>query len=240
LRVANIDHESRSPASAAQAAERLLDGLAPSDLLGLYVYPDGSSIAPTTERAPVRAALGTVLGRRPPLRSQFNLSPTEIVDITAASTSASTFANAARADDPLFAVQQRECPNDRECTARIFREAQALALHLEGQASVSLGGLHQFLRSLASCPGRKDVVFLSAGVIVSDRPGGRPDVGDLTRVMGETAARANVALYTVHVDQGFFGLYSATRSRAVGEEQERDRVMSGQWLEAFSDAAGGP
>jgi hypothetical protein len=205
-------------------------------------------VEPTTDRVAVRTALAGVIGIRSVLRSQYNLRPSEIVDITAQSVAASASSVAARGratldaasalTDPAVVVQQRECPTDPECVSRIFSEASALALHLEGQAAISLGGLEQVIRALGVLPGQKAVVLLSAGVLVSDRPGGRPDVGDVARPMGQMAAEAGVSVYTVHVDPSFSGLYSATKRRSSGDERDRDRGMLGQWLEAYSAAAG--
>jgi VWFA-related protein len=234
---------------AADAALGLVNGLSPADRVGLFVYPAGARVEPTTDRVAVRTALAGVIGIRSVLRSQYNLRPSEIVDITAQSVAASASSVAARGratldaasalTDPAVVVQQRECPTDPECVSRIFSEASALALHLEGQAAISLGGLEQVIRALGVLPGQKAVVLLSAGVLVSDRPGGRPDVGDVARPMGQMAAEAGVSVYTVHVDPSFSGLYSATKRRSSGDERDRDRGMLGQWLEAFSAAAGG-
>jgi hypothetical protein len=141
--------------------------------------------------------------------------------------------------EPVLAVQQRECPDDAECATRIVSEARALALHLEAQASRSLGGLAHLLNVVSGLPGRKTVLLITGGVIVSDRPGGRPDVGELATVMGQTAARSNATLYTIHVDDGFTGMYSAASRRHGETERARDRTMSGDWLDRFSAVAGG-
>ena len=248
-----IDHSSfevGAARAAMDAALRFVDKLLPDDWLGLYVYPTGPRIDPTRDRAPVRASLNTVLGTRQPLRSQYNLKASEVVDITAQSGFAGTVGFAARgratipdstntSTNPITAIQLRECPGDLDCATRILSEALALALHLESQAAISLGGLDRLLNTLGQLPGRKAVVLVSAGVLVSDRPGGRPDIGDIARVMGQTAARANVSVYTIHLDPSFTGAYAASRRRADGQERDRDRQMAGQWLEQFSDSAGG-
>jgi hypothetical protein len=72
--------------AAMEAAREFLRGLGPDDLVGLYVYPTVMWIPPTTQRATLAARLNNLVGQREPLRSYYNLSPHEIVDITAQST----------------------------------------------------------------------------------------------------------------------------------------------------------
>jgi VWFA-related protein len=248
-----IDHSSfevGTARAAAEAAARFVDGLSSADRVGLYVYPNGPRVDPTRDRATIRARLGGVFGTRQPLRSQYNLKPSEIVDISAQSAIFTGISAAARGraalqeaanapDNPIAVVQVRECPDEPECASRIFAEASALALRLESQAATSLGGLDHLVQALGQLPGRKGVVLLSAGVVVSDRPGARPDVGDLAHAMGQAAARANVSIYTIHIDTSFSGTYSAARRRASGDQRDRDRAMLARWLEAYSNGAGG-
>jgi VWFA-related protein len=190
------------------------------------------------------------------LRSRFNLRPSEIVDITAAlgmgiqtrqntlgvDPSAPQGATVTSAQvppdwDAVLRVVRRECPGEVDCPANILNEVASLAPHIENQADASLGGLDELLRGLAGVPGRKAVVLVSAGVLVSDRRDGRPDVGDLSRVMGQTAARANASVYTVQIEtQTSDSLASA---RLPGSSSNRDRQMLGNWLDEFSATAGG-
>ena len=46
-------------------------------------------------------------------------------------------------------------------------------------------------------------------MLVSDRPGGRPDIGELPKVLGKAAAEANIAIYALHVDNTFVDETSA-------------------------------
>jgi hypothetical protein len=69
-------------------------------------------------------------------------------------------------------------------------------------AQSSLGRLRDMIDQLARVPGRKVLVLASAGLPVSDCPGGRRSNGDLPQQLGEAAARANVAIYTLFVDDG--------------------------------------
>ena len=65
------------------------------------------------------------------------------------------------------------------------------------------------MSGLAGYQGRKTVVVLSGGMLVSDRPGGRPDIGELPKVLGQAAAEANIAIYALHVDNTFLDETSA-------------------------------
>lgn len=236
-----------------EAARTFVSALSPSDLVGLHVYPNGPRVEPSTGRAVLRQRLGEVLGNQNPFEGIYHLRPSEVIDITATSAGVANpggVAGRARAAtlgvtpamidaNPVLGVQARECPDDPECAARIVSEASAMALHYEGQVHVSLGGLQSLLRSLIERPGRKTVVLISGGVVVSDRIGGRPDVGDLAEAMGQLVAAANTTLYTIHIDAGLTGIYGAARRRVADSERVRDRVLRGDWLDRFSLAAGG-
>ena len=255
LAVDNGSFEAGTIRPAMEAAEQFVDSLEPNDRLGLYVYPSGARIPPTVDRAPIRSALANVTGERWTLRSRFNLRPSEIVDITAAlgmgiqtrqntlgvdpsAVPGTTTTVPVPADwDAVLRVVRRECPGEVDCPSHILNEVASLAPHLENQADASLGGLDELLRGLAGIPGRKAVVLVSAGVLVSDRRDGRPDVGDLSRVMGQTAARANASVYTVQVEPTTSTAVAASRLPAI--PRNRDRQMLGNWLDEFSTTAGG-
>ena len=139
--------------------------------------------------------------------------------------------------DAVLRVVRRECPGEVDCPSHILNEVASLAPHLENQADSSLGGLDELLRGLAGIPGRKAVVLVSAGVLVSDRRDGRPDVGDLSRVMGQTAARANASVYTVQIEPSTQTRWP--RRGCLPTPSNRDRQMLGNWLDEFSTTAGG-
>lgn len=237
-----------------EAAQHFIDSLAPNDRIGLYVYPSGPRAAPTTERAPIRASLIKVVGEKFSVKSRYNLRPSEIVDMTAAlgmgiqtrqnvltalATAPLTGSSTAELPvdwDPVLTVVRRECPNEADCASNILNDVAAIAPHLENQAASSLGGLDTLLRSLAGVPGRKAVVLISAGVLVSDRKDGRPDVGEMSKTMGQTAARANATVYTVQIDNSSDVTAS---SRLASYQKPRDRSLVGNWLDEFSAAAGG-
>ncbi len=225
--------------------------LDPSDRVGLFVYPTGAQILPTTQRVPLTISLGRVTGQKDPIRTHYNLRPWEIVDITAQMSNPNSFLTAARNTqnpavaggtavelDPVLKIQVRECPEDPDCPAKIYAEGIQLATQLERQVMTSLSGLEALLRALEKIPGRKAVVFISAGLLVSDQPSGRPDVGDVARVMGQTAARSNATVYTVHIDTTQ-GVGPASQKAPGSSELARDRALYGNWLSDFSESAGG-
>ncbi|HEU4936031.1 MAG TPA: hypothetical protein VFT39_06225, partial [Vicinamibacterales bacterium] len=159
-----------------EGAQKFVQNLDVSDRVGLFVYPGGTQIGPTTQRVPISISLGRVTGQKDPLRTHYNLRPWEIVDITAQMSSPNSFLTAARnaqnptADggtaverDPVLKIQARECPEDPDCPAKIYAEGMELATQLERQVMTSLTGLEALLRALEKIPGRKAVVFVSAG-----------------------------------------------------------------------------
>ncbi|MEO8484059.1 MAG: VWA domain-containing protein [Acidobacteriota bacterium] len=223
----------------------------PADKVGLYTYPRSTWMAPSIDRAPLRVRLDGIAGDRQPLRSHYNLRPWEIVDITAQSTNPNSFLTASRNQgrgldptvsesfDPVLKIQRRECPGEADCPIRIYEEGVALATQLERESQASVAGLEALLEGVARIPGRKFVVLVSAGLLVSDRLDGRPDVGDMARVMGQAAARANATVYTIHVDTHFSGGANAERKGAGSTDTNRERAIFGNWLDKFSDGAGG-
>jgi VWFA-related protein len=235
-----------------EAARSFLSGLGPDDRVGLYVFPTVMWVPPTTQRAPIGTRLANLVGEKEPLRSYYNLAPHEIVDITAQSTNPNSFLllsrtgavgerEAARALDPVLRIQARECPGntDQDCAIKIWAEGMSLATQLEREAKMSLGGIEQALRLLAEMPGRKSVVFITGGLLVSDRLDGQPDPGTFALGMGQAAARANATIYTVHIDSTVNATGLASK-KGIGEVNlSRDRALMGNWLDNFSRSAGG-
>jgi VWFA-related protein len=102
-----------------------------------------------------------------------------------------------------------------------------------------MSSLRRLVSAMGRVPGRKTLVLLSGGFVVGDRPGGRPDIGQLASVMGLEAARANTALYVLHVDTSFLDMYSADTGRADSFTSSRDTQVSRSWLDEFSSSSGG-
>ena len=222
--------------AAIETARDFITRLPAEHLVGLFAYPIGPDIDPTTDRAAVLRALDSVVGQRDVgTISQFRFRPSEIIDLST---------ELPQEDGPiLMRIARRECaePIQPLCVKRLSVDATSTALYYEAQANVSLGGLRSLLRKMSTMPGRKNLILISGGLIASDRAGGRPDVADLGTEAGKEAARANTAVYTIHVDTAF---QERTAAEAPAIEKEltdigRDGQVRGQWLEQFSGAAGG-
>lgn len=243
-----------------QAARDFVSRLTPDDRVGVFTLPPfGPQTSPTADRSVVRQALDRVVGQRPTVLGQFNLSLSEVIDITTeraglgdpnTSTGLTPTAGGGRAAGAVLPaeattlrrVQARECrrAGDVGCVEAIASEAAALAQFFEERAVLSLNGLAALLDALRSSEERKTVVVISAGIPVSDRPGGRVNVGDEVGKLGEQAARANATIYALHVDAGLARAYRAESRQAPDSVSlERERRLSGRLLEQFAASSGG-
>ena len=136
----------------AMALRTFLAALPPPDLVGVYAYPFGPWLAPTRDRAAIRRALDGVTGTYQPMRTHFHLEPSEVIDINAEMARIGSPATAVRrigqvALDPgtdaptVRSVQDRECPSDPNCSARILLDASAAAQDLEASLTQRIDGL---------------------------------------------------------------------------------------------------
>lgn len=213
----------------AVAAQRFIEQLPDTDLVGLFAYPQGPRVDPTTDRAVVVRALEQVTGARTATTGRFAaLQPSEIVDFMASSGESAQ-------------IIQRHCGTDRNCAAQLQSEIVTRAGQLEVELRVGLGMLRDLVENLAQVPGRTILVVGSAGLVVSDRPGGRPDVGDLPDQLGQAAARANVPIYALFVDNHVLAAYRAETRSASRQlvNMARQSDLLGRWLDRFSGASGG-
>jgi VWFA-related protein len=224
------EHSFRMPAAqaAAQAAQRFLDTLRPDDLVGLYAYPTGRAhVDMTTDHQKVREALGGIMGLADRVRSEFNLTAGEIIDIASFDGQA------------LDRVVQRECnATDRSCRRRIQEDAMSLATMLEMKIAQSLGGLRALIAGLKNVSGRKTVVLVSGGLLASDRGGGRVSATSDSIEVGRAAAAANISLYVLHMDSTFLEAFSADGGGAP-PSLFRDAGMMATGLELVAGGAGG-
>jgi VWFA-related protein len=254
-----IDASSFGPGEAlsiVEAARGFLERVQPSDRVGLFTLATaGPKLEPTTDRAKIRHALDSVTGQMQTVPGRFNLSVSEIIDITAETSglgspiSAMQSAGSSRGvpapvaeTTALQRVQLRECrqTTDMACLEAIVSEASALARHLEERVLQSLDGLAALLDFLSSSPDRKTIILLSGGMAVSDRPGGQVNVGDEAKQLGEQAAHANATIYALHVDSGLSQALGAQSQRPRDATTlERERRLSSKLLEEFADASGG-
>jgi VWFA-related protein len=220
-----------------QSVRDFVRQLSPDDFVGLFAYPNGSKLNPTRDHAAVLRALDTVVGQRDLAEmTQFHVRPSEIVDITR---------ELNRGGGPTFdAVVARECgadPPDPFCRQRFITDVTGTALYYEGQSTASLGMLRTLVGQMGSFLGRKTLLLISGGMIASDTPGGRPDLGELGIQVGKEAALANTTIYTLYVESSFTERFNA--ETRLGDKSQvnlsRDNDLMGRWLGQFSGAAGG-
>jgi VWFA-related protein len=236
LAVDCISFDATASRDVIQSVRQFLKQLSPDDFVGLSAYPNGAKLSPTRDHAAVLRALDTVVGQRDLAEiSQFHVRPSEIVDITR---------EMHRGGGPTVdAILARECGNpvDPFCQARLMTDVTGTALYFEGQASASIGMLRSLVENMSAFPGRKTLLLISAGMIASDTPGGRPDLGELGIQVGKQAALANTTIYTLYIDTSAMDRFSA--QTRLGDKSlvnwSRDSALLGRWLEQFSGAAGG-
>ena len=119
------------------AAERFIDRLQPTDLVGLHAYPTGVVTHDmTSNHAAVRRVLRGIVGLRVEPEGRYHMTVSEVIDIASG--------------DPqvLRTVFQRECGRGGCRTDEIRAEATTLAAFLEMTATQSGGILS--LPSLAA------------------------------------------------------------------------------------------
>jgi len=219
-------------------ARDFIDRLPATDEVGLFAYPYGPKISPTTDHASVSRSLASVMGQRDVPSNQFNLRPAEIVDLSAAASSGQP-----REASLLESVVRRECGNPPEdvCRQRLMLEITGAALYYEGQGNAGLGMLRSLLEQVSVIKGRKTLVLISAGMMASDVPGGRPDISELGMQVGKEAARSNTSVYTLYLDTSAMDRFAAQvqKSDKNLQSEARDSEVLGRWLDQFSGAAGG-
>lgn len=226
-----------------------LRALHPADRVGLYAYPPTVREAPTTDHEQVGRALAAIGARGRPLWTRYNLRPSEIVDVHAASAMVKHLGsdafrrggNDARADNATVqAIHQRECPSDPDCPGRIMTDALNAMSEIEGRALRAVDGLASMLSVIGTWPGRPTVLLLTGGLMVSDQSGARPGRDDLERRLGPLIAQTHSAVYTLFVDEAARNPSSAVRRvSARGADPARDLRLQSFWLEQFSTASGG-
>ena len=225
-----VDQPSFPPSARAgviEAANRVVSAVAASDYLGLVVFP--SSIAPTRDRQAVSHLIDKTAGARRDLsapRSQISAADALLL----------------RSGDAvaLQTIVTRECDSafNQTCRNEVLQDGNAIAEVLEQQNRLSLTALFATIDALASLPGRKTMVLLSAGLPMTIRPGTRPDQhADVARVAQATAA-ANVQLHVLYLNGKYLRHFSPDyrkRQYAIFD----DLRTFGTSLETFAKTSGG-
>ena len=232
-----IDAASVSPSqgkATIDAAAAFVRRAVRSDLIGLFTYPTGPKVNPTADHESVIKALAQVhpqANLTPP--GEFNLSPSDLVELSRDRTDAPT--------TEAQGLRDQLCDDDLLCLIRLANEVSMSLMYYEGIAQASIGMLDGLMRALAPLPGRKTLVLISGGLVSSDMPGGRPDNHQLGLMAGRTAAEANVNVYTLYIDKASTTLQSAETRRAPNRtaNRQRDSDLRAKWLDEFTGAAGG-
>ena len=231
-----VSFDATGSRDAIQSVAEFVRTLQPDDYVGLSAYPNGAFLAPTMDHPAVLRALNTIVGQRDgPGTGRFNLRPTEIIDA-----SRDVPAGSGPTLDALF---ERECGGDigPNCRTMLVNEITSTALYYEGQSTASLGMLRNLLMQMQAYPGRKTLLLVSGGMVASDTPGGRPDLGSLGMQVGREAATANTAIYTLFVDTSLHDRYGAEtrKGERTSTNRSRDTAVLARWLEQFTGTAGG-
>jgi VWFA-related protein len=211
--------------AAMEAARRFIARLEPDDLVGLYAYPTGTAqVDLTTDHADVVAALDKVGALFEMPQSRYNISPGEAIDIV----------NQDR--QVLAQVQRRECRGDPYCGLEISNIARSMVTSYEMTLTQSLGGLRGLVAALGEIPGRKILVLVSGGLMMTDRGMGRVDESGRIGEIGALAARTNTTLYALHMDTKF---QDAFLDQHRSHTFFRDEGMFMRGLDILAGSAGG-
>jgi VWFA-related protein len=217
------------------ALQRFLAELRDEDMVALYDFPFREPrLNLTHDHTEVMVAFSRLVGLQEPTSGTFNLSPSEVIDITALDA------------DTLRRVVARECgASDPICPSMVRQEATAIAAIAETELQQRLRSLTNLVRGLSRIAGRKTLVLVSGGMLSSSRVGGRPDVTGLMSQFSELAAAADANLYALQWDSTFTDAYSAAANRPSRNYADRfstlfdDRHALGQGLEWLVGKAGG-
>lgn len=243
IAVDTMSFQALDTAPVREAAHVFVDQLQVNDLVGFISFPLGRTLDATRDRLAVTAELDRLVGNAdPPTMNTFKLMPHEIVDITSLPPDI---------EDPTgpktpFPIQGRlvdEICKGRGvgCPRQVVRDARTLALTEEGLVLRRLDALRDVLRELRKSPRRKVIVLVSEGLLASDRPGGRPDIEDMGRVIGEDAARSNSTIYVLHVDRQRMSQStpSSNRPPRLTDDAMRDSNIVARPLTQIAASSGG-
>jgi len=215
--------------AAVVAAKRFIDRLGPDDLVGLQAYPTGTAHADlTNDHDAVKRTLDKVMALYERPTTQYNLTPSEAIDVASGDREA------------LNRAARRECPrNLSSCASQILLEAEKLAVNFEMQVAQSLAGLRGLIHGLAEVPGRKTLVLVSGGLLATDRANGRVNASGQMMDLGRDAALGNCTVYVLHLDDSFLDAFSAEHPTRNVSSLFRDSSMYASGLEMIAGAAGG-
>jgi VWFA-related protein len=217
-------------AAAREAATRVVDRVANDVYLGMIGFPSGLEVPPSLDRAPMRAGIARIAGvRAETIATRFTISATEATLLKS------------RLPGAIKEITERECrqfPPDPNCQQQLIHEGSAIADALEHQGLRTIAGLHAVLDAIAPLPGRKTLMVISAGLPMSNRPGGRPNLDAETARIARRAAAVNVNLYVFYMNVHFLRYFSAEYGKRNNSIFD-DISLFGTGLEKFADSGGG-
>jgi VWFA-related protein len=200
------------------AAERFLDSLSPSDLVGLFTLPPGGPrVDFTADRTRVKDALGHVAGLayRDWLSSP-NLGLSEALQIE-------------RGDQTtLEDVSERVCGSLR-CKDELRRQAREMVRQVREQTWDSFTVLTELVEALVSIEEPKTLVLISEGYIQDQETTG------YFRHLGRAAAAARVNLYALQFEAP---MMDASRGR-ISPTLMDDLTLQADGMDTLAGMAGG-
>jgi VWFA-related protein len=246
-----IDASTFNPASGSdvtQAARRFIGGLQPADMVGLFVFPNGAQIAPTTDRKSILTALEKVNVHAYQSISNFNLRPSEVIELSpilwpqppATSWCSTPWRRLMAAIcDPASSCSTATIPDN--CSTQLVHEVRILVNENEHDATTSFSLLQSLIAALADVAGHKTLVLLSGGITTTHRGDRRPFIGNLDAAIGEEATRANTTIYTLFVDWRVNSQNTADqrRPRRNLTPLSADSDALSRSLDMFTGASGG-
>jgi VWFA-related protein len=231
-------------APARDAARAFVQRLQPHDRVGLIAFPMGSTIDASTDRTRLYAELDRLVGLdTSQTMNRFNLAPSDVIDLSRVPPDVRELSDLQRTDPLTYGKGLEICARSRDlemCQRMLIQETKTQAQFEEMEISQRLGALQALFRSLAPGAQRKTVILVSAGILQTDRVGGRPDLGDIGRLIGQSAAEADCAIYVLHFDRLQTDQMSASRGGAPRQgEMTRDSTILARPLSDIAGSAGG-
>ena len=178
-----------------RTAERVMETLAPGDLVGVARLPTGrGGVEFTTNRDRIRRALSGTMGAQPRPIERVRLGEAHAFDTNDISTWTQVInRECGEAGAAGVSFEREACINELEAQARnVLTDAAA-------RTRQSISGYEQLATRLAAMKSPVNIVLISEGLYV-----GR-DRNDLTR-LAELAARARTTFYVVQPDESMFDM----------------------------------
>lgn len=192
-----------------RTAERVMETLAPGDMVGLARLPTGrGGVEFTTNRERIRRGLSSIMGQQPQ-RSQFRVRLAEAEAYE-------------RRDTTVWdQVIERECGGETAsmrdgCILELESDARAHISDVSMRTRVSISAYEQLASRLMAMKAPVNIVLISEGLYVGQQ---RSDLTNLARL----AAAARISFFVVQPDESMFDL---DREKAIGTFSQ-DTMLAG-------------